>query len=555
VTGSVDLDRGRAAYRRRAWGEARAALAAAEPLGPDDLEQLATAAFLMGRGDESVRAWERAFHARVAEGARDRAAYCAFRIAFEAFVSGAPARAAGWTARGQRILRPEDRACAVHGYLVIPTAIELIGAGDTDRALSVARDAAGLGERCGDTDLVAFARCVEGRALIRAGRVGEGVALLDEVMVAVIGDEVTPVLAGDLYCTVIEGCQEAYDLGRAQEWTEALTRWCEDQPDLVPYRGQCLVHRAEIMLLRGAWPDAADTARSAGERLAGHPAAGAAAYVEGELCRLRGAYAEAEAAYRRAGASGREPQPGLALLRLAQGRRDAASAAIRRAVDESEATARPPLLAAAVEIALAGEDVTAARAAAEELAGAAAARDAPILRAMAAEATGAVLAASGETAAALATLRRAWTAWHRLPAPYAAARVRVLIASACRAAGDEDSALMEQSAAADAFAALGAAPDLARLTSRRDAGGLTAREVEVLRLVAGGLSNRAVAADLVLSEKTVARHVSNILSKLGLPSRAAATAYAYEHGLTENYPRPPSPGGVFRPMRKDDRRP
>jgi DNA-binding NarL/FixJ family response regulator len=309
------------------------------------------------------------------------------------------------------------------------------------------------------------------------------------------------------------------------------------------------------MLLRGAWPDAADTARSAGERLVGHPAAGAAAYVEGELCRLRGAYADAEAAYRRAGASGREPQPGLALLRLAQGRRDAASAAIRRAVEESDLVSRPPLLAAAVEIALADGDVGAARAAADGLADAAAVVDAPILHAMAAEADGAVLAASGETAAALVRLRRAWTAWHRLPAPYAAARVRVLIASACRTAGDEDSALMEQAAAADAFAALGAGPDLARVTSRRDAGGLTAREVEVLRLVAAGRSNRAVAAELVLSEKTVARHVSNILTKLGLPSRSAATAYAYEHGLTEKYPGPPAAGRAFLPTRSDDRRP
>ena len=442
MTGSADREQGLAAYGRRAWGEAHAALAAADaatPLDADDLERLASAAYLVGHEDESARAWERAFHARVAEGAPDRAAYCGFWIAFGMLSRGEPARAAGWLARSRRALGPDVPECAALGYLALPDAVARVQSGDATGALAVAADTIALGERCGDTDLVAFARCVQGRALIRAGRPVEGVALLDEVMVAVVGDEITPVLAGDLYCTVIEGCQEVYDVGRAHEWTEALTAWCAAQPDLVPYRGQCLVHRAEIMMLRGAWPDAADTARRAHARLSappGHPAAGAAAYVEGELYRLRGAYGEAEAAYRRASGWGREPQPGLALLRLAQGRRDTARAAIGRAVDEAtgeaNAAARPPLLAAAVEIALAGGDVAAARGAADRLAGIADALDAPILRAMAAEARGAVLAAEGEVSGALAALRGAWTAWHRLPAPYAAALCSRLAASRSR---------------------------------------------------------------------------------------------------------------------------
>jgi DNA-binding CsgD family transcriptional regulator len=348
-------------------------------------------------------------------------------------------------------------------------------------------------------------------------------------------------VVGDVYCTVLEGCQELFDLRRAREWTAVLTAWCAAQPDLVPYRGQCLLHRAELLQLRGAWPEAMEEARQAAARFlepTGHPAAGAAAYQEAELHRLRGEPAEAEEAYRRASRWGREPQPGLALLRLAQGEDAAAQAAIRRALDEAgDRPDRARLLPAFVEIALAGGDVPAARGAAEELAGAAQELGAPLLRATAAAAEGEVLLAEGDARGALAALRAAWTAWQELEAPYEAARARVGIGLACRALGDRDSAAMELDAARWAFQRLGAGPDLARLavlagdSPAGAAGGLTAREVEVLRLVATGRTNRAIAAELVLSERTVDRHVSNILTKLGVPSRAAATAWAYEHRL------------------------
>ena len=389
-------------------------------------------------------------------------------------------------------------------------------------------------------DLVTLARNIQGRALIGQGNTADGMNLLDEVMVAVMADEVSEIVAGSVYCSVIEACQEVFDLRRAQEWTAALTHWCDSQPDLVPFSGDCLVHRAEILQLHGAWPDAAGAARRACERLLprAQPAVGRAFYQEAELHRLCGEFAQAEEGYRQASRWGREPQPGLARLRLIQGQVDAAEAAIRRVVDGTDdRVARSRLLPAHVEIMFAAGDVLAARAAADELSEMAADLDAPLLRALATHAQGAVLLLEGDAQAAHGTLRDAWTAWQKLEVPYEAARVRVLIGLACRQLGDQDTAEMELDAAGWVFQELGAAPDLARAHAlsrkwaAKPAGGLTARELEVLRLVATGKTNRSIAADLFLSEKTVARHVSNIFSKLSLSSRAAATAYAYEHHL------------------------
>jgi ATP/maltotriose-dependent transcriptional regulator MalT len=300
------------------------------------------------------------------------------------------------------------------------------------------------------------------------------------------------------------------------------------------------VRRAEIMLLHGAWADAVEAARRACERFVhGHDqaASGAAFYQQAELHRLRGEFAEAEEAYRQASRWGRKPEPGLAQLRLGQGQVGAAKRALRRAVDEAaERRTRSRLLPAYVEIMLAADDIPAARVAADELAEIAASLDAPFLRATSAHARGAVLLAEGDARAAAAPLRQAWAVWQELDAPYEAARVRVLIGLACRELGDEDSAQMEFDAARWVFQRLGAAPALARVeelsrVAPKPAGALTAREVQVLRLVAAGMSNRAIAAELAISEKTIARHLSNIFTKLDLSSRAGATAFAYKHGL------------------------
>jgi DNA-binding NarL/FixJ family response regulator len=451
------------------------------------------------------------------------------------------AQGGGWIDRAQRLLDEQRHDRVEQGYLRYCVALRSVFEGDVQSAHAGFAEAAKVGDRFGDPQLMALARVGEGRCLIYLGEVADGLALLDEAMVSVTAREVSPTAIGDLYCTVIEGCHEVFDVRRAHEWTAALSRWCDMQPELVFYRGNCLIHRAELMLLRGAWPDALTEVARAVARLSHpttNPAIGAAWYLRGEIHRLRGEFADAEDAFRLANQWDRQPQPGLSLLRLAQGRRDLAVAGIRRAIDEADdPISRARLLGAFVEIMLAAGDVGAARVAAHELSSIATAWRAPLLHAHAAYAMGAVLLADGDTSSAVLALRRACAASLEVDAPYDVARARVLLACACRALGDEDGAAMELDSARTTFARLGATPDAERVDelshpARRPApGGLTAREREVLALVATGMTNRAIAAELVVSEKTVATHVSSILTKLGCTTRAAATAYAYEQRL------------------------
>jgi ATP/maltotriose-dependent transcriptional regulator MalT len=529
-----DLERGRALCAAGSWLEAHDCLARVDSLGAEDLERIATAAYMLGRLDEYVDAMTAAHRAHLETGATPRAARCAFWIGMQLLLAGELGRGTGWIGRAQRLL-DELPECVEHGYLRLQLAFRHQSSGDYDAGAVIAGEAAAVARRFDDVDLFALAVHVQGTMLVRAGRVLEGLALFDEAMVTVTTGAPSPIVTGMVYCGVILGCQEAYEPRRAQEWTAALTRWCERQADMVAFTGRCHVHRAELMQLAGAWTGALKEAQCAADRAeAGNhrSALAQAAYVQGEVHRLRGEFRAAEAAYGKADEYGREPQPGLALLRLAQGDARSAAHAIRRVLAETTDRAdRLRLLPACVEILLAIGDAGAAEAAVRELEIAARGSQVGVLGTIAAQARGAVDLALGDAEAALGSLRRAWHVWEELRAPYEAARVRVLLGEACNELGDRDAAALERSAARRVFAELGARPDLERLDGTRTRAGLTARELEVLALVAAGRTNRAIAAELVVSERTVDRHVSNIFAKLGVPSRAAATAYAYEHGL------------------------
>jgi DNA-binding CsgD family transcriptional regulator len=545
MTVNGTLARGRSAFEHESWSDAYMQLAAADkqaPLEPDDLDRLGAAAYLIGEDAASAEAWSRA-HARfVDRGDQVRAARSAFWLA--ASLMDKPtqqAQAGGWLARARRLLDECGQDCVEQGFLLCTAGRQKLIAGDMVSALTIFDQAIEIGTRFQDQDVVAFARHAQARALLRMNRQADGFALLDEVMVSVTSGELGPIITGVIYCSVISACHEAFDLRRAQEWTTALAGWCTSHPDMVPFRGTCLVRRSELMQLHGAWTEAIAEAQRASNWLTRGPdehEAGPAYYQQAELYRLRGDLTRADETYRRASQAGKTPDPGLALLRLAQGQVDAADAAARRMLQETrERRPRAWVLSAAVEILLARQDVDAARAAAEELSQIARDLDAPVLRAAAAHASGSVALVAGQPGPALEQLRDAWKAWQEIDAPYEVARVRTLIGLAYRQLGDEDGAQMEFDAAQETFDRLGAAPDAARVAAlvtpamQPRSAALTGREVEVLRLVATGKTNRAIAIELAISEKTVARHLSNIFTKLDLPSRSAATAYAYEHKL------------------------
>ncbi len=538
----------------RVWDVAcRLLLAADDQAGlsdPEDLQCLALSAYLTGRNEVGEAGWERAYRAFLDRGGALQAVRCAFWLGLVLSTArGDEARGGGWFARAHRVLQeyaPED--CAEHGYLLLPAALSDLDGGDPCGALGAFAEAAAIGARFGDADLCTLGILGQGQALIRTGEAPRGLAHLDEAMLAVETGRLSPIATGIVYCAAIIACQQVFDLRRAQRWTSVLDDWCAAQPGLVPFRGQCLVHRSELALWRGDWAEAVTEADRACRWLAdpSDPAAGTAHYQRAELHRLRGQYARAEAAYEAALALGHDPHPGLALLWLSQGRTEAAASAMRCAVEGSSpalpglvAELRAPrpralLLAAHVDVMLVTGDVAAARTACAELDVAADAIGTGAVRAMAARARGALALHEGRYASALRALTEARACWTHLRAPYELARTRVLLARALRALGDDGTAALEEAAAKRVFEATGAVPDLDALTTgpaARPTTRLTPRELDVVRLVVSGLTNREIAERMVISDKTVARHLHNAFTKLGLPNRAALTAYAYEHHL------------------------
>ena len=541
MSGDTGLELGRQAFADRHWRTAYECLKEADAPEIDDIEHLAVAAYLVGRDEDSTRAWEQAHLACLAAGDLDRAARDAFWLALTLALRGETARSDGWRGRAERLIEEAGPSCSARGYPLVAEFLDLLESGDAATAHHRAVEMVDIARQCGDRDLLALGLLASGQSLVALGEIARGIKLLDEAMVSVTTGEVSPIPAGIIYCAVIEACVDSFDLRRAAEWTEALHEWCASEPDLVPYRGQCLVHRSEVLQARGDWSAALAEAEQASVRLADpfHPALGVARYQEGELHRLRGEFAEAAAAYHDAAELGRDPAPGVALLRLAGGEVEAAGVAIRRMLSEGGPQHRPAVLAAAVEVHLAAGKLDEARAASDELAGLADLLDMPLLHAIADAASGAVLLAEGDHTGALVSLRRASAVWRTLGMPYDAARARVRLALACRAMGDHDAAEVELDAARTTFERLGARPDIGWMEllvegiepSGPQPAPLTERELEVLRLLATGRTNREIAADLVISVHTVSRHVQNIFLKLDLSTRAGATAFAYEHGL------------------------
>ncbi len=535
------LHLGRKSFNSQAWEAAYDQLSAADreaPLCLDDLERLAIAAHMSGRDEESAAAWERAHHESLRQNDMPRAARCAFWIAFPMAHSGEVARASGWVNRARRLLDERGLDCVERGYLQLPAAVHLTQQAQYATASAVFKEVGDVARRFKDEPLRIMADVGVAYILVMVSKAAEGLAMFDELMVSAGACDLSPIARGLVYCAAIECCQAAFDLRRAQEWTATLERWCVAQEGLVPYQRECFVHRSEVLQLQGAWPEALQEARRVSELSPQAEASGAALYQQAEIYRLQGEFAKAEETYRLCSRAGHSAQPGLALLRLAQGQVEAAAAAIRVVLDAARnAAERARVLPTFVEIMLAADDVEAARRAADDLSALASALQAPLLTAAARHANGAVLLREGDARSALMELRRAFAGWQAIETPYEAARTRVLMGIACRQLGDRDTAEIELDAARWLFQKLGAAPDLARVESlapqaaSRKPGGLTERELEVLRLVVADKTNRAIAAELFISEHTVRRHLQNIFAKLGVSSRSGATAFAFQHGL------------------------
>ncbi len=536
-----ELHRARDSYERREWVAAYRALSDLDDdaLEAADFEALATTAYLLGRRNDVVQALQRAHQISLVAGDRRAAVRAAYGLAIVLWQAGEIAVGNGWFGRAARIIEEVDGDVAERGYVCDAQLMSHVFKGEFAEASSLAPRVADYGRRFGEPDLVALGVHAQGRLMLYAGNVAEGLERMDEAMAGVMAGEVGPVTAGRVYCSTIEACQEVSDFGRAGEWTSALTRWCDAQPGLLAYTGQCATHRGQLLRLHGAFADAIQELGRAIERYAavgGDPALGQAHYELGETHRLLGDLTAAERSYEAAAEHGHPGQPGRALLWLAQGRTEDAAAVVHRLLAERQGpVARAQVLPAAVEVLVASGDGAAAPPLAEELLGLATRFGCTALRAAGHHAVALTALSHGNGAGAVDAARLSLELWAQLTAPYEVARSRAVLGRALRLLGDEKSAVGEFEVALAELTALDAGRDrreVAALLARTEQpGGLTSREVEVLRLVATGKSNSEIADELTLSKKTVARHLSNIFTKLDVASRTAAAAFAYEHHL------------------------
>ena len=538
-----ELQRGREAYANQAWLDAYDALSRADaesPLEAADVELLATSAALVGERDAHHSLLERLHKLRLDAGETELAAKAAVLLGLNLAIAGEVGPAMGWFGRAERLVGQAGEDSVVPGYLLLPVAVQRMSSGDAEGAHRAASEAAEIAQRFGDHDLFATASYLAGAALIKQGRVDEGLQVLDEAMVAVTSGEVSPFLAGVVYCGVIASCEEAFEPRRAQEWTEALTRWCEAQPQLVSFTGRCLAHRAGIKQLHGAWSDALEEAVLARERCEqamNRPATGQAYYQQAELHRLRGDYAAAEGAYRDASRYGREPQPAWRSCGWHKGTRKPppARSAVRSPRRPSPCsgrfsfprTSRSPWRRARsttplrrVQSSTRSTRATGARCSARSRRRFVGRSSLPVESRRLRCARSALRGRCGRssTRRTRAHAFGSSSAW-----PAGRWETRTELRSSSRPPGRLSTRSAPSPTSARRF------PVRSR---REDWGhGLSARELEVLRLLASGRTNRAIAAELVVSEHTVARHVQNIFGKLGVSSRTAATAFAFEHDL------------------------
>jgi len=528
------VDQWRAAYEDRRWADAVVCLEQvdAATLPAPDLDRAATAMWLAGRFADAVDLLARAHAAHMRDGDIEGAARSAVWSAIALSELGERARAGGWAAKARELTVGLADSSPSRALALVPGALMALFQGQGDVAEQGFSEALAIARRSRDGDATALACLGTGQARIMRGDFADGVSLLDEAMVAVTAGEVSPVASGIIYCAVIGYCRLAWDVDRASEWTAALERWCNAQSTMVAFSGQCEANRAELLRLHGHWDEALACSEAALRRAEQGDADArfSSHYQLAEVLRLRGRFGEADESYRAAGETGWPAQPGLALLHLVQGRTAEARSLLVRALQVVDPGTCRTLLPALVEIELAGGAVAAAREAVDELRELAATFDTPLLNATSAHAAGSVLRAEGDPTASVASLQKALMGWIALDAPYHAARCRAELALAFTELGDEAAAAEERSLACREFERLGAVPDLrACEKSTRAVGDLSAREMQVLRLIATGVTNRQVAAELTISEKTVARHMENIFGKLGVSSRSAATAWAFAH--------------------------